>query len=80
MKKNKLIVGIIASIINIPISTILAGLVHIQLSKIDIPKSIYDFKQIVVNEKFLPLFFLLFTLFEFLIFAMLVINKKNYEI
>ena len=79
MKKNKLIVGIIASIINIPISTILAGLVHIQLSKIDIPKSIYDFQKIVVNEKFLPLFFLMFTLFEVLIFAMLTINKNSYE-
>lgn len=79
MKKNKLIVGIIASIINIPISTILAGLVHIQLSKIAIPKSIYDFQKIVVNEKFLPLFFLMFTLFEVLIFAMLTINKNSYE-
>lgn len=79
MKKNKLVVSIIASIFNIPISTILAGLIHIQLSKIDMPRTIYDFKEIVVNEKFLPLFFLMFTLFEVLIFAMLVINKNNYE-
>jgi len=79
VKKNKLVVSIIASIFNIPISTILAGLIHIQLSKIDMPRTIYDFKEIVVNEKFLPLFFLMFTLFEVLIFAMLVINKNNYE-
>lgn len=79
MKKRKIIVGVIASVCNIPISVTLAGIIHIQLSKITFPKTIYDFLEIVVNAKFLPLFFLMFSLFEVLIFAMLVINRNNFE-
>lgn len=78
MKKNKVIVGIIASICNIPLSLTLASIIHIQLSKIDVPRTLYDISQIVANEKFLPLFFLVFSLFEVLIFAMLVINKNSF--
>lgn len=78
MKKNKIIVGIIATMCNIPISLVLASIIHIQLSKIDVPKTLYDLSKIVVNEKFLPLFFLMFSLFEVLIFAMLVVNKKSF--
>lgn len=79
MKKRKIIVGMIASICNIPISVILAGIIHIQLSKMAFPKTIYDFLEIVVNTKFVPLFFLMFSLFEVLIFAMIVINRNNFE-
>lgn len=78
MKKNKIIVGIIATICNIPVSLALASIIHIQLSKIDVPKTLYDLSQIVVNEKFLPLFFLMFSLFEVLIFAMLVVNRNSF--
>lgn len=78
MKKNKVIVGIIATICNIPISLALASIIHIQLSKIDVPRTLYDISQIVANEKFLPLFFLMFSLFEVLIFAMLVMNKNSF--
>ena len=78
MKKNKVIVGIIATICNIPISLALASIIHIQLSKIDVPRTLYDISQIVANEKFLPLFFLMFSLFEVLILAMLVINKNSF--
>ena len=78
MKKNKVIVGTIATICNIPISLALASIIHIQLSKIDVPRTLYDITQIVANEKFLPLFFLMFSLFEVLIFAMLVINKNSF--
>ncbi|MGN0973605.1 MAG: type IV secretory system conjugative DNA transfer family protein [Bacilli bacterium] len=78
MKKNKIIVGIIATICNIPISLVLASMIHIQLSKIDVPKTLYDLSKIVVNENFLPLFFLMFSLFEVLIFAMLVVNKNSF--
>ena len=78
MKNNKVIVGIIATICNIPISLALASIIHIQLSKIDVPRTQYDISQIVANEKFLPLFFLMFSLFEVLIFAMLVMNKNSF--
>lgn len=78
MKKNKVIVGIIATICNIPLSLTLASIIHIQLSKIDVPRTLYDISQIVANEKFLPLFFLMFSLFEVLILAMLVINKNSF--
>jgi len=78
VKKNKVIVGIIATICNIPISLALASIIHIQLSKIDVPRTLYDISQIVANEKFLPLFFLMFSLFEVLIFAMLVMNKNSF--
>ena len=78
MKKNKVIVGIIATICNIPLSLTLASIIHIQLSKIDVPRTLYDIGQIVANEKFLPLFFLMFSLFEVLIFTMLVINKNSF--
>ena len=78
MRKNKVIIGIITTICNIPLSLILASIIHIQLSKIDVPKTLYDISQIVANEKFLPLFFLMFSLFEVLIFAMLVINKNSF--
>ena len=78
MKKNKIIVGIISTICNIPISIALASILHIQLSKIDVPRTISDFGQIVANEKFLPLFFLMFSLFEVLIFAMLVIDRNSF--
>lgn len=78
MRKNKVIVGIIATICNIPLSLILASIIHIQLSKVDVPKTLYDISQIVANEKFLPLFFLMFSLFEVLIFAMLVMNKNSF--
>ena len=78
MKKNKVIVGIIATICNILLSLALASIIHIQLSKIDVPRTLYDISQIVANEKFLPLFFLMFSLFEVLIFAMLVINKNSF--
>lgn len=78
MKKNKIIIGSIATICNIPISIVLASIVHIQLAKVEIPKSLYDITQIVANEKFLPLFFLMFILFELIIWAMLVINKNNF--
>ena len=57
MKKNKIIVGIIGTIINIPISSILSSIIHIQLTKIDVPRTLNDFMKIVANEKFLPLFF-----------------------
>ena len=80
MRKNKVIIGIITTICNIPLSLILASIIHIQLSKIDVPKTLYDISQIVANEKFLPLFFLMFSLFEVLIFAMLVINKNIFYI
>lgn len=78
MKKNKIIVGIISTICNIPISIALASIIHIQLLKIDVPRTISDFGQIVANEKFLPLFFLMFSLFEVLIFAMLFIERNNF--
>lgn len=78
MKKNKVIVGIIATICNIPLSLTLASIIHIQLSKIDVPRTLYDISQIVANEEFLPLFFLMFSLFEVLILAMLVINKNSF--
>ena len=78
MRKNKIIVGIIATIFNIPLSLTLASIIHIQLSKIDVPRTLYDISQIVANEKFLPLFFLMFSLFEVLILAMLVINKNSF--
>lgn len=78
MKKNKVIVGIIATICNIPLSLTLASIIHIQLSKIDVPRTLYDIGQIVTNERFLPLFFLMFSLFEVLILAMLVINKNSF--
>lgn len=78
MKKNKIIVGIISTVLNIPISLTLASMIHIQLSKIDVPKTLYDLSQIVVNEKFLPLFFLMFSLFEVLILAMLVVNRNSF--
>lgn len=78
MKKNKIIVGIITTICNIPISLVLASMIHIQLSKIDVPKTLYDLSKIVVNENFLPLFFLMFSLFEILIFAMLVVNRNSF--
>lgn len=78
MRKNKVIIGIITTICNIPLSLILASIIHIQLSKIDVPRTLYDISQIVANEKFLPLFFLMFSLFEVLIFAMLVINKNSF--
>ena len=78
MKKNKIIVGIIGTIINIPISSILASIIHIQLTKIDVPRTLNDFMKIVANEKFLPLFFLMFSLFEVLIFAILVVNKNSF--
>ncbi len=79
MKKKKIVIGTILSIFNIPISLLFASLIHIQLLKINVPKTINDFKQIVVNEKFLPLFFLMFVLFEVIIFAMLLINKNNFK-
>ena len=78
MRKNKVIVGIITTICNIPLSLILASIIHIQLSKIDVPRTLYNISTIVANEKFLPLFFLMFSLFEVLIFAMLVINKNSF--
>jgi len=78
VKKNKVIVGIIATICNIPLSLTLASIIHIQLSKIDVPRTLYDIGQIVTNERFLPLFFLMFSLFEVLILAMLVINKNSF--
>jgi len=78
VKKNKVIVGIIATICNIPLSLTLASIIHIQLSKIDVPRTLYDISQIVANERFLPLFFLMFSLFEVLILAMLVINKNSF--
>lgn len=78
MKKNKVIIGIIATICNIPISLVLASMIHIQLLKIDIPKTLYDFSQIVADEKFMPLFFLMFILFEVLIIAMLIVNKNSF--
>jgi len=78
VKKNKVVVGIIATMCNIPLSLALASIIHIQLSKIDVPRTLYDISQIVANEKFLPLFFLMFSLFEVLIFAMLVMNKNSF--
>ena len=66
MRKNKVIVGIITTICNIPLSLILASIIHIQLSKVDVPRTLYDISQIVANEKFLSLFFLMFSLFEVL--------------
>lgn len=78
MKKNKIIVGIIATICNIPVSLVLASIIHIQLLKVDVPRNLYDMSQIVANEKFLPLFFLMFCLFEVLIFAMLVVNRNSF--
>ena len=78
MKKNKIIVGIIATICNIPVSLALASMIHIQLSKIDVPKTLYELSEIVVNEKFIPLFFLIFSLFEVLILAMLVVNRNSF--
>jgi len=78
VKKNKIIVGIIATICNIPVSLALASMIHIQLSKIDVPKTLYELSEIVVNEKFIPLFFLIFSLFEVLILAMLVVNRNSF--
>ena len=78
MKKNKVMVGIVATICNIPISLVLASMIHIQLLKINVPKTLYDFSQIVADEKFMPLFFLMFILFEVLIFAMLIVNRNSF--
>ena len=79
MKKSKKILGTILSLLNFPFSIIFASIIHIQLSKINFPKSLYDFKQIVVNKNFLPLFFLVFIFFELFVLAMVFINKSNFE-
>jgi len=79
VKNKKIIVGIIASAFNLIIGFLFSSMIHIQLLKMDIPKTLYDFQQIVVNEKFLQLFFLMLILFEVLIIAMLCINRNGYE-
>ncbi len=78
MKKKKIIIGIITTICNIPISLILSIIVHTQLLQIDIPKTLNGFLEIV-NDKFLLLLFMIFMLFEVLIIAMLTISKNTFH-
>lgn len=77
MNKNKKILGIVGTIFNVPISLITSGFIHTFLTKQDIPKNLMDFQKIVVDEKYLPLFFLVFGFIELLIIAGLIMNKES---
>ncbi len=78
MKNKKVIIGIITTIFNIPLSIFLSIIVHSQLLKIDIPKMLNDFMEIMTNQNFLMLLLLIFMLVEVLIIAMLTISKNTF--
>ena len=77
MNKSKKILGIIATIFNIPISIVTSSFIHTFLIKQDVPRNLIDFQKIVVDEKYLPLFFLVFGFIELLIITGLIMNKEN---
>ena len=77
MNKNKKILGVVGTILNIPISIVTSGFIHIFLTKQDMPRNLIDFQKILVDEKYLPLFFLVFCFMELLIIAGLIMNKES---
>ena len=77
MKKNKKIFGIIGTILNIPVSSAISVFIHTFLTKQDIPRNLIDYQKIVVDKRYLPLFFLVFCFMELLIIAGLIVNKEN---
>jgi len=79
VNKNKIIAGVIASICNIPISIVLSSMIHIQLLKVEYPRNIIEYMEIVADERYLPLFFLIFILFEIVILSLFFIGKSNYN-
>ena len=69
---NKKKIGIIAvlSILNIPLSIYLSAMIHTKLANI-------EFSQIVVDKQLLLLFFLIYLLFEVIIFMLFDLGSKN---
>ena len=69
---NKKKIGIIAvlSILNIPLSIYLSAMIHTKLANI-------EFSQIVVDKQLLLLFFLVYLLFEVIIFMLFGLGSKN---
>lgn len=69
---NKKKIGIIAvlSILNIPLSIYLSAMIHTKLANI-------EFSQIVVDKQLLLLFFLVYVLFEVIIFMLFGLESKN---
>lgn len=69
---NKKKIGIIAvlSILNIPLSIYLSAMIHTKLANI-------EFSQIVVDKQLLLLFFLVYLLFEVIIFMLFGLESKN---
>lgn len=77
MKKSKKILAILGTMLNVPISIAISSFIHIFLTKQDIPRNLIDFQKIVVNEKYLPLFFLVLGFIELLIITGVIMNKNN---
>ena len=69
---NKKKIGIIAvlSILNIPLSIYLSAMIHTKLANI-------EFSQIVVDKQLLLLYFLVYLLFEVIIFMLFGLESKN---
>ena len=69
---NKKKIGIIAvlSILNIPLSIYLSAMIHKKIANI-------EFSQIVVDKQLLLLFFLVYLLFEVIIFTLFGLESKN---
>lgn len=70
MNKRKKGIIAILSILNIPLSIYLSTMIHIKLAKI-------EFSQIVVDKQLLLLFFLIYLLFEVIIFMLFGLSSKN---
>lgn len=70
MNKRKKGIIAILSILNIPLSIYLSTMIHIKLAKI-------EFSQIVVDKQLLLLFFLIYLLFEVIIFMLFGLGSKN---
>lgn len=70
MNKRKKGIIAILSILNIPLSIYLSTMIHIKLAKI-------EFSQIVVDKQLLLLFFLIYLLFEVIIFMLFDLGSKN---
>ncbi len=76
MKKRKIIVGSILTIVNIPISSIISLIIHATLLKIDIPRDITQIIEIFKDNQFIMLYVFVLGLFELSILAMLTYRKN----
>lgn len=75
--KNKIIIGAILTIVNIPISLFLTMIIHLKLTNVEMIINIDRFKEIVIDKQYLMLFLFVFLLFEIMVIVVSCMNNKN---